>query len=79
MIASEGFRLPRDNGDSFAVLAENGIVPPELKEPLMAMARFRNRLVHIYWDVDDRKIQEYLQTAVGDLEALARAVSSHRW
>lgn len=79
VIASEGYRIPRDNGDSFAVLAENGIVPAGLKEPLMAAARFRNRLVHIYWDVDDRKVREYLQTAVGDLEALARAVSSRQW
>ena len=79
LIASEGYRIPRDNGDSFAVLVENGIVPAELKDSLMATARFRNRLVHLYWDVDDRKIYEYLQTALGDLESLVRAVSARRW
>lgn len=79
LIASEGYRIPRDNGDSFAVLVENGIVPSRLKEPLLAMARFRNRLVHVYWDVDDRKIHDYLQTALGDLESLLRAVAAHPW
>jgi len=79
IIASEGFRIPRDNGDSFAVLVENGIVPTELREPLMAMARFRNRLVHLYWEVDDVKVREYLETSLGDLESLRRAVSARPW
>lgn len=79
LIASEGYRIPRDNGDSFAVLVENGIVPARLQDPLLAMAKFRNRLVHVYWEVDDRKIHEYLQTALGDLEALLRAVAAHQW
>ena len=79
LIASEGYRIPRDNGDSFVVLVENGIVPAQFKDPLMAMAKFRNRLVHVYWDVDDRKIHEYLQAALGDLESLLRAVASHQW
>lgn len=77
--ASEGYRIPRDNGDSFAVLVENGIVPDALRDPLMGMARFRNRLVHLYWDVDDAKVREYLETALGDLEALRGAVAAHPW
>lgn len=58
--------IPRDNGDSFAVLVENGILSGGLREPLMAIARFRNRLVRLYWEVDDVKVREYLETSLDD-------------
>ena len=38
VIASEGYRVPRDNADSFVVLAEQGIVDGALRDPLRAMA-----------------------------------------
>lgn len=79
IIASENFRVPKDNADSFAVLIEEGILPETLRESLRDMARFRNRLVHIYWKVDDARVHEYLQTALGDFHAFARAVAEHPW
>jgi len=74
VIASEGYRFPQDNADCFSVLASEGIVPSELEPSLRAMARFRNRLVHLYRDVDDRRVYEYLQTGLADLDRFARAV-----
>jgi uncharacterized protein YutE (UPF0331/DUF86 family) len=79
IIASEGYRIPRDNGDSFAVLVENGVLRAGNRERSAAMARFRNRLVHVYWDVDDAKVLEYLHTALDDLEGFLRAVAGHTW
>ncbi|MCZ6793313.1 MAG: DUF86 domain-containing protein [Planctomycetota bacterium] len=61
IIASERFRVPRDNADTFVVLVEKGVCPTDLESPLRAMARFRNRLVHLYWDVDDELLARYLQ------------------
>lgn len=79
VIASENFRFPRDNADSFAVLIEEGVVPETLRGPLRDMARFRNRLVHLYWEVDTERVYDYLQTGLGDLHAFARAVAEHPW
>ena len=79
IIASENYRIPKDNADSFAVLIEEGIVPETLRESLRDMARFRNRLVHIYWEVDDERVYEYLQTVLQDFHAFARAVAEHSW
>src|SRR3990172_12871505 len=62
IIAAEGYRIPRDNADTFAALAEQGVLPAERIAALRAMARFRNRLVHLYWDVDDESVYTYLQT-----------------
>lgn len=75
VIASENFRFPTDNADSFTVLIDEGIVPPAMRDSLQAMARFRNRLVHLYFDVDDSRVWEFLQTSLGDLDSFARSVA----
>ena len=79
VIASENYRFPADNADSFAVLVEHGVVPPESRETLGAMARFRNRLVHLYWDVDDARVHDYLQNDLDDLARFGECIARHRW
>ena len=79
IIASENFRFPRDNADSFVVLIEQGILPPEKDEAFRAMAKFRNRLVHLYWNVDDEKVHEYLRSSLGDFRAFAQTVAAREW
>lgn len=32
------------------------------------MARFRNRLVHIYWEVDDELIYSFINEDISDIE-----------
>jgi len=71
VISSERYRIPRDNGDSFSVLIEQGILAEDKRADYLAMARFRNRLVHLYWDVDDALVREYLQTRLIDFEAFS--------
>jgi len=79
VIASENYRFPKDNADSFAVLVEEGILPGESREPLRTMARFRNRLVHLYWDVDERRIHDYLREGLADIESFANAIARREW
>jgi uncharacterized protein YutE (UPF0331/DUF86 family) len=75
IIASEDLRFPHDNTDSFVVLVEHGILDEALREPLRVMAKFRNRLVHLYWDVDDRRVGIYLRESLGDFDRFARAIA----
>ncbi|MBI4476659.1 MAG: DUF86 domain-containing protein [Acidobacteria bacterium] len=79
IIASENYRFPKDNADSFAVLIEEGILDAAMKDALTAMARFRNRLVHLYWNVDDSRVHEYLQTSLGDVERFSVSVAARDW
>jgi uncharacterized protein YutE (UPF0331/DUF86 family) len=79
VIASENYRFPRDNADGFVVLVEQGVLDESLREPLRAMAKLRNRLVHLYWDVDDGAVHDYLQRSLQDMERFARAVASREW
>ncbi len=76
IIASEKLRIPRDMADAFTVLAERGFLPADLEQPLKAMARFRNRLVHLYWQVDDSLVADYLRDHLGDFDRFAAAVGA---
>lgn len=79
VIASEGYRFPKDNADGFAVLIERGILDTVAGDPLRAMARFRNRLVHLYSDVDDALIHDYLQAGLADMERFGEAIARRKW
>ena len=61
IISSEGLRSPEDYKDIFKVLNENKIIPDEFLDTAISMAKFKNRLVHLYWEVDNKKIYEFLQ------------------
>ena len=79
IIASEGFRFPKDNADSSAVLIGEGIIGADQRDRLRAMAQFRNRLIHLYGEIDDARVCDFLQDSLGDLERFARDVASHDW
>ncbi|MBW1795893.1 MAG: DUF86 domain-containing protein [Deltaproteobacteria bacterium] len=68
IIASERFRAPRDYADSFMVIEEEGLVPPELGQRLRQMAKFRNRLVHLYGEIDDAYVYEFMKKDLKDIE-----------
>jgi uncharacterized protein YutE (UPF0331/DUF86 family) len=68
IIASERFRAPKDYADAFKVLTEEGMVPADFLPEPQRMARFRNRLVHLYWEVDAEMIYEILQHRLDEFE-----------
>lgn len=74
VIASEGYRAPTDYADAFRSLAEAGVLEEQLSHRLEAMARFRNLLIHVYAEVDDRRVHGFLQSDLSDLEQLARLI-----
>ena len=58
--------LPDEYADVFRLLSKESIINEELEKKLIQMVRFRNRLVHVYWDIDDETIFEYLQQNLTD-------------
>lgn len=68
IVADKGYRTPTDYYDTFVVLHENGILPEAFMPTLRQMVSFRNRLVHLYWDVDDATVYHILQENLGDFE-----------
>ncbi|MGD8868871.1 MAG: DUF86 domain-containing protein [Gemmatimonadales bacterium] len=61
--------LPALFADIFRVLRDEGILDTTLAGRLMAMARFRNVLVHLYAEVDDERVLQILRGSLGDLDA----------
>ena len=53
---------------TFKVLADANVIEKEFSLELAKMARFRNRLVHLYWDVDISEIWKILQSRLEDFE-----------
>ncbi len=68
-------RVPETYAECFALLGEAGIVPEDLSQDLQRMTRFRNMLVHVYWEVDYGLLYDALQEHLDDLEAFVRAIS----
>ena len=68
IIASVHFRAPRDYADSFMVIEEEGLVPPELGQRLRQMAKFRNRPAHLYGEIDDAYVYEFIKEDLKDIE-----------
>jgi len=68
VIAQNRLRTPEDYADTFRVMHEAGAFSDELSSRLIEMARFRNRLVHIYWEVDEEIIYQILREDISDLK-----------
>ncbi len=48
------------------ILEEEEILNKELSSRLKKMIKFRNKLIHKYWDIDDKLIYEYAKNETGD-------------
>jgi uncharacterized protein YutE (UPF0331/DUF86 family) len=68
IISQNSFRIPESYSDTFRVMAEAEIIPLNLTERLIEMAKFRNRLVHIYWEVDDELVYDIIKEDITDID-----------
>ena len=76
VISQNGFRVPEDYADTFRVMAEAGVLETEFSAQLVKMAKFRNRLVHLYWEVDTRQLHRFLQERLDDFRFFLNAMAS---
>ena len=74
IIASERLRAPNNYADSFTVLEEKGIFHQQLGQRLRQMAKFRNRLVHLYGEIDDKFVYEFLKTDIEDIRKFRKII-----
>ena len=61
-------------GECFEIMEKEGVLKNDLTDKLRKMAKFRNKLIHRYWEVEDRNILEYARKDIGDFEDYMRAV-----
>jgi len=66
IIARKKLDRPESYGHSFRILNEQGIITDEKLESLMMMIKFRNRVVHIYNNLDPKEIYRILHQNLAD-------------
>lgn len=76
IISTHNFEAPQDYSDIFKILGKHNILPKDFAGELTNMARFRNRLVHVYWEVDIERVYNIIQTKLDDLESFKRYILS---
>jgi uncharacterized protein YutE (UPF0331/DUF86 family) len=76
LISRNGFRIPESYGDTFVVMCEVGALDPDFANDLKNMAKLRNRLVHLYWEVDDVQLYGYLCERLGDFKSFLNAMAT---
>ena len=76
VISRNGYRVPEDYGDTFMVMGEVGVFDNGFTGDLKKMVKFRNRLVHLYWEVDDRQVHEILRCRLDDFKRFLDCLSN---
>ncbi|MDA8233513.1 MAG: DUF86 domain-containing protein [Clostridia bacterium] len=59
---------PETYAEIFERLSQIGIIPISDTPNLINMAKFRNLLVHMYWEVDPKKVHSILTGGIQDLK-----------
>lgn len=77
VVASTGGTAPSSYAECFETLHQIGVIERSLSERLRAMARFRNLLLHRYWEVDDQRVLEIARNDLNDLQLLIGALDAH--
>ncbi|MBW1778201.1 MAG: DUF86 domain-containing protein [Deltaproteobacteria bacterium] len=68
VISKNEMRIPEDYSDTFRVMEEQGAFDKNFADTLVKMAKFRNRLVHLYWEVDDKTVYRILKNHLDDFK-----------
>jgi len=74
IISRQELGVPKEYADTFRILQSNNIIPLQLLETLVLMTRFRNRVVHLYWDIDDKLVFEIIKNNYKDFTKFRTAV-----
>lgn len=75
LIARLGLRPPETYADSFTVLAENDIIDQDFASTGRRMVKMRNRLVHLYWEVDASVLYDVLQVNLDDFHSFQQQIT----
>ncbi len=61
--------------ECFELLGQQKLISEEVSRSLQKMARFRNTLIHRYWDVDEKRVYQYAKHDLKDFDAFLEAIS----
>ncbi|WP_238475836.1 type VII toxin-antitoxin system HepT family RNase toxin [Clostridium manihotivorum] len=74
LIARNRWGKPKDNKEHFQILADNGIIDDNDVLVYFNMAKFRNRIVHMYFNISDEMIYDIVQNNIVDFERFISSI-----
>ncbi|MGM0499931.1 MAG: type VII toxin-antitoxin system HepT family RNase toxin [Bacillota bacterium] len=69
IISREGYTSPKTSADSFRILADEGIIQENLLLKFVKMTKFRNRIVHLYDQIDEEYVYQIINNNLEDIES----------
>lgn len=66
IISRKNLPLPNDYADAFDILEKHNITGNSIG--LKKMIRFRNRIVHVYWDIDLEFVYSLIKNGLSDVD-----------
>ena len=76
LVAGLDLAEPETYAECFDILHKNKVIPDKPLPTFKAMARFRNRLIHVYDDIDDAITFEVYTKHLQDFKVFARVIRS---
>lgn len=74
IISRENLGIPKTNADTFRILAKENIISNDQLSFYVAMTKFRNMVVHLYEEIDEREIYKILQNNLDDFEVFIKSI-----
>ena len=74
VVARERWGIPSTSAESIKLLIKHGVLSKDNELSLVQMVKFRNRIVHLYQEVDDSEIYRILQENLDEIKGFIQAV-----
>ena len=68
IIANLGLKMPNTNTEFIKILSDAGYIPHEKIETYIDMSKFRNRIVHLYNQIDTETLYDILLNELDDIK-----------
>lgn len=76
ILAKKAGEAPSSYAECFAGMRDLKLLDDDLATRLVRMARFRNLLVHRYWEIDPAQVLRFARENLGDFTAYLQAVAA---
>lgn len=74
IVANEALGEPLEYREVFILLTQNGILPKSKEKNFLDLAGLRNRIVHLYDEIDHKLLHKALRTKLDDMEVFIKAI-----
>lgn len=74
IVAREGWGLLKAYGDGFRSLTEHNILERQMLDTYLKMVKFRNRIVHLYDEINAEEVYRILQENLDDFERFISSI-----